>query len=76
MLFKVVLQLCQSIENGKEQSAEYFPTDAKSKGYGAVNVKILEKPSNVIGLKKVTRTKIQATYGSVTHEVCNFVNRI
>uniref|UniRef100_A0A9J2PW32 Protein-tyrosine-phosphatase n=1 Tax=Ascaris lumbricoides TaxID=6252 RepID=A0A9J2PW32_ASCLU len=70
---KVVLQLCQSIENGKEQSAEYFPTDAKSKGYGAVNVKILEKPSNVIGLKKVTRTKIQATYGSVTHEVIHIL---
>ncbi|VDM47950.1 unnamed protein product [Toxocara canis] len=66
---KVVLQLCQPTENGREQSAEYFPMESSAKDYGAVHIKVLEKPANAIGLKKVTRTKIQASYGGKTHEV-------
>ncbi|VDM49486.1 unnamed protein product [Toxocara canis] len=71
---KVILQLCQSIENGKQQSAEYFPTESPlTKDYGAVRIKVMEKPNTVVGLKKVIRTKIQATYSGTTHEVLHIL---
>lgn len=56
-------------ENGKEQSAEYFPKNSTTKNYGAVLVKVKEKPTHAIGLKSVTRSKIQATYEGKTQEV-------
>uniref|UniRef100_A0A915AQE0 Protein-tyrosine-phosphatase n=1 Tax=Parascaris univalens TaxID=6257 RepID=A0A915AQE0_PARUN len=66
---KVILQLCQMRENGKEQSAEYFPKNSTTKSYGAVHVHVKEKPTNAVGLKNVTRSKIQATYEGKTQEV-------
>uniref|UniRef100_A0A0M3IJZ2 Tyrosine-protein phosphatase domain-containing protein n=2 Tax=Ascaris lumbricoides TaxID=6252 RepID=A0A0M3IJZ2_ASCLU len=70
---KVVLQLCQMRENGKEQSAEYFPKNSTTKNYGAVLVKVKEKPTHAIGLKSVTRSKIQATYEGKTQEVLHIL---
>uniref|UniRef100_A0A0M3HW88 Protein-tyrosine phosphatase n=1 Tax=Ascaris lumbricoides TaxID=6252 RepID=A0A0M3HW88_ASCLU len=66
---KVVLQLCQAMEDGKEQCAEYIPLDGtECKDYGAVRVRVLEKPKHVLSLKKVVRTKLQITYAGVSHE--------
>uniref|UniRef100_A0A915BEJ0 Tyrosine-protein phosphatase domain-containing protein n=1 Tax=Parascaris univalens TaxID=6257 RepID=A0A915BEJ0_PARUN len=67
---KVVLQLCQAVEDGREQCAEYIPLDGtECKDYGAVRVRVLEKPKHVVSLKKVVRTKLQITYAGVSHEV-------
>ncbi|VDM47288.1 unnamed protein product [Toxocara canis] len=66
---KVVLQLCQAMEDGKEQCAEYMPQEGNDcKDYGAVRVRVLEKPKHVVSLKKVVRTKLQITYAGVSHE--------
>uniref|UniRef100_A0A915ARR5 Protein-tyrosine-phosphatase n=2 Tax=Parascaris univalens TaxID=6257 RepID=A0A915ARR5_PARUN len=70
---KVILQLCQMRENGKEQSAEYFPKNSTTKSYGAVHVHVKEKPTNAVGLKNVTRSKIQATYEGKTQEVLHIL---
>uniref|UniRef100_A0AC34PYH5 Protein tyrosine phosphatase n=1 Tax=Panagrolaimus sp. JU765 TaxID=591449 RepID=A0AC34PYH5_9BILA len=59
---KVVLQLCQLIEDGKEKCNEYYPTPTDGndwKTYGSVQVKIVDRTSNVAGMKKVTKTKMQ-----------------
>lgn len=58
------------MEDGKEQCAEYIPLDGtECKDYGAVRVRVLEKPKHVLSLKKVVRTKLQITYAGVSHEV-------
>lgn len=59
---KVVLQLCQLVEDGKEKCNEYYPSAADGnewKSYGAVQVKCVDRNSNVAGMKKVIKTKMQ-----------------
>ncbi|VDM38130.1 unnamed protein product [Toxocara canis] len=70
---KVILQLCRYTENGKEQCAEYFPTEKDSKDYGSVHVHMLEKSTNIISLKKVARAKIEVTYAGTKVEVLHIL---
>ncbi|MCP9261792.1 hypothetical protein DINM_005117 [Dirofilaria immitis] len=71
---KVIVQLCQWIEEGKTQCSEYFPqSDWEYKDYGAIRVKIIEKTSPIAQLRKVYRTKIQAVYKDKKHEVLHLL---
>uniref|UniRef100_A0A0R3RV89 Protein-tyrosine phosphatase n=1 Tax=Elaeophora elaphi TaxID=1147741 RepID=A0A0R3RV89_9BILA len=66
----VILQLCQNKENDREQCSEYLPNESTGwKEYGAVRVRITEPTSGIVTLRKVTRTKIEASYSDKTHEV-------
>ncbi|KAL3994738.1 Protein-tyrosine phosphatase family protein [Acanthocheilonema viteae] len=66
----VILQLCQNKENDREQCSEYFPNESIGwKEYGAVRVRITEPTSGIVTLKKVTRTKIEASYSDKKQEV-------
>lgn len=59
---KVVLQLCQLFENGEPKCSEYYPTAADGPGwktYGCVQVRVIDRNSNVPGMKKVTKSKMQ-----------------
>lgn len=69
-MLQVILQLCQYVENDREQCAEYFPSSGTDwKEYGAVRVRITEPTSAIVTLKKVARTKIEASYDDKTREV-------
>lgn len=71
-LFQVILQLCQNKENDREQCSEYLPNESSGwKEYGAVRVRITEPTSGIVTLRKVTRTKIEASYSDKTQEVMN-----
>ncbi|MFH4977851.1 hypothetical protein AB6A40_004560 [Gnathostoma spinigerum] len=65
---KVVLQLCQTIEEGKEKCFEYIPTKT-NENFGAVKVTVLDKPSNVLSLKNVKRSKLKAEYKGKANEI-------
>uniref|UniRef100_A0A915PH41 Uncharacterized protein n=1 Tax=Setaria digitata TaxID=48799 RepID=A0A915PH41_9BILA len=66
----VILQLCQCRENDNEQCSEYLPSERTGwKEYGAVRVRITEPTAAVVTLRKVTRTKIEASYSDKTQEV-------
>uniref|UniRef100_A0A7E4V2V4 Protein-tyrosine phosphatase n=1 Tax=Panagrellus redivivus TaxID=6233 RepID=A0A7E4V2V4_PANRE len=59
---KVVLQLCQLKEDGKEKCNEYYPPAAEGpdwKTYGFVQVRVMDRNNNVGGMKKVTKSKMQ-----------------
>uniref|UniRef100_A0A1I7VXC3 Protein-tyrosine phosphatase n=1 Tax=Loa loa TaxID=7209 RepID=A0A1I7VXC3_LOALO len=69
-MFQVILQLCQHKENDREQCSEYLPNETTGwKEYGAVRVRITEPTSGVVTLKKVARTKIEASYSDKTQEL-------
>jgi len=59
---KVVLQLCQNVEEGKEKCCEYLPKTTSWTTFGPVQVKILKSGVNVPGTKKVTKTTIQCKF--------------
>ncbi|KAK6104059.1 Protein-tyrosine phosphatase family protein [Brugia pahangi] len=66
----VILQLCQQKENDREQCSNYLPNETAGwKEYGAVRVRITEPTSGIVTLKKVTRTKIEASYSDKIQEV-------
>ncbi|CAG9532737.1 unnamed protein product, partial [Cercopithifilaria johnstoni] len=66
----VILQLCQNKEDEHEQCSEYLPNESTGwKEYGAVRVRITEPTSGIVTLRKVTRTKIEASYSNKTQEV-------
>ncbi|EJW85393.1 protein-tyrosine phosphatase containing protein [Wuchereria bancrofti] len=66
----VILQLCQQKENDREQCSDYLPNETAGwKEYGAVRVRITEPTSGIVTLKKVTRTKIEASYSDKIQEV-------
>ncbi|VDO31703.1 unnamed protein product [Brugia timori] len=66
----VILQLCQQKENDREQCSDYLPNETAGwKEYGAVRVRITEPTSGIVTLKKVTRTKIEASYSDKIQKV-------
>ncbi|VDN01311.1 unnamed protein product [Thelazia callipaeda] len=71
---KVIVQLCQWQEDGKNQCTEYFPKDdTEWKDYGAIRVKVIEKTSPVAQLRKVYRTKLRAVQKEKKHEVLHLL---
>lgn len=71
---KVIIQLCQWVEEGKTQCSEYFPkNDSEWKDYGAIQVKVIENTTPMPQLRKVYRTKIRAVYKDKKHEVLHFL---
>ncbi|KAL3995501.1 Protein-tyrosine phosphatase family protein [Acanthocheilonema viteae] len=70
---RVILQLCQFNENGKEQCAEYLPDDKNWKEFGVVRVRCFEKPRTNLQLKKVTQAKVQVSYKDIKHEVMHIL---
>ncbi|CAD5220356.1 unnamed protein product [Bursaphelenchus okinawaensis] len=71
---KVILQLCQNIEDGKEKCSEYM-ADGKSDWvtYGCVQVKQIDSQKNVAGTKKVNRTKVEVKFEDKTHSVTHLL---
>uniref|UniRef100_A0A1I7S3R8 Protein-tyrosine phosphatase n=2 Tax=Bursaphelenchus xylophilus TaxID=6326 RepID=A0A1I7S3R8_BURXY len=65
---RVILQLCQNTEDGKEKCSEYM-TGGKLDWvtYGPVQVKQVDYQKNVAGTKKVNRTKIQVKFNDKVH---------
>jgi len=63
---KVVLQLCQFMEDGKEKTCPYFPTveQGAEKEYGAVKVRVVSRNMGVGNMKMVERTLLEVTFGT------------
>uniref|UniRef100_A0A1I7Y2G9 Tyrosine-protein phosphatase domain-containing protein n=1 Tax=Steinernema glaseri TaxID=37863 RepID=A0A1I7Y2G9_9BILA len=73
---KVILQLCSFFEEDKEKCAQYFPTEAEGnswKAYGPVEVRVLERQTNIPTMKKVVKTKLQVKLKDETLDVLHIL---
>uniref|UniRef100_A0A914YQW0 Protein tyrosine phosphatase n=1 Tax=Panagrolaimus superbus TaxID=310955 RepID=A0A914YQW0_9BILA len=69
---KVILQLCSFMEDGKEKCNEYYPAKGTEwETYGCVQVRVTDRNSNIPGMKKVVKSKMQVRIEDTTdvHEV-------
>ncbi|KAK0412805.1 hypothetical protein QR680_006420 [Steinernema hermaphroditum] len=73
---KIILQLCNFYEEQKEKCTEYFPNDSEGNGwkaYGPVEVRAVERQSNIPMMKKVVKTKLQVRYKDETFDVLHIL---
>ncbi|KAH7728999.1 protein-tyrosine phosphatase [Aphelenchoides avenae] len=71
---KLIIQLCQNVEEGDQKSEAYFKTgQGEQTEWGRYTVKTVEKPKKMAGYDQMRRTKLQVSRPNQTHTVTHIL---